>query len=129
MRHQIVIRLALVLFILMSASRTFAHHGFSAYDMTKMIALKATITEFQWTNPHSIVSFTVKDDKGKVTEWSVETGHPRALMGLGWNKQSLKPGDQVTIYLHPAKNGNPVGALEKVVFPDGHEVSGRTPDK
>ena len=99
-----------------------AHHGVAAYDMNKTLALKGAVTSFELRNPHSLLSFDSNDDKGNVQHWSVETHNPRALVELGWTKDSLKPGDQVTVHLHPAKNGSTVGYLVKVVFANGKEL-------
>jgi hypothetical protein len=78
-----------------------------------------TVTRFAWNNPHCIVMFDAKDDKGNVAHWAAEIGSPPAVTVLGWTKNSLQPGDVVTIYLWPAKSGRPVGRLNRVVFPDG----------
>jgi hypothetical protein len=105
-----------------------AHHGVAAYDMKTTLALKGTVTSFELRNPHSILSFDVKDDKGNVQHWSVETHNPRALVDLGWTKESLKSGDEVTVYLHPAKNGSTVGYLVKVTFGNGKELLPSAPE-
>ena len=78
-----------------------------------------TVTKFAWANPHCIVEFDVKDDKGKVVNWTAETGSPEALRLAGWNKNSLRPGDVITIYLHAAKTGEPAGRFTKIVLADG----------
>jgi hypothetical protein len=97
----------------------FAHHGAAAY-VDKIVVLKdATVMKFVWANPHSIVLFDAKDDKGNVTHWAGEAGSPSAVTLLGWNRNSLQPGDVITVYIFPAKSGNPVGRLNKVVFADG----------
>jgi len=97
----------------------FAHHGAAAYA-NKVVALKdATVTKFLWANPHCILMFDAKDDSGNVAHWAGEEGSPSAIGLLGWNKNSVKPGDVITVYLYPAKSGNPVGRLNKVVLADG----------
>lgn len=97
----------------------FAHHGAAAYSDQVVILKDATVTKFIWANPHCIVLFDVKDDKGNVTHWSGEEGSPSAVGLLGWNRNSLQPGDVITVYLYPAKSGNPVGRLNKVILADG----------
>jgi hypothetical protein len=97
----------------------FAHHGAAAYQ-DKLVVLKdATITKFVWANPHTILMFDVKDDQGNVSHWAGEAGSPSAIGLLGWTKNSVKAGDVVTVYIYPAKSGNPVGRLNKIVFGDG----------
>ena len=96
-----------------------AHHGNAAYS-DKMTEFKnATVTKWSWSNPHCLVEFDVKDDKGKVVSWTAETGSPEALRLAGWNKNSLKPGDTITIDLHTAKTGEPAGRFTKIVLADG----------
>jgi len=98
----------------------FAHHGAAAYDMSKPLVMKgAVVTKYIWANPHTLVFFDAKDDKGGTTHWSVELGSPSAIALMGWNRTSLKPGDVVTVYMFPAKNGNPVGRINKIVLADG----------
>ena len=99
-----------------------AHHGNAAYDDKNPITIKGTVTEFAWTNPHAQVYLDVKDDKGNVVHWAVETYSPGKLVRAGWAKDSVKAGDQVSIILIPAKNGSPVGFLHKLVLPNGKEL-------
>ena len=99
-----------------------AHHGNAAYDDKNPITIKGTVTEFAWTNPHVQIYLDVKDDKGSVIHWSVETYSPGKLVRAGWTKEIVKAGDQVSINLIPAKNGSPVGFLHKLVLPNGKEL-------
>ena len=109
---------------LMFCGPLFAHHGSSAYDATKTITLKATITQFEFVNPHAQLYFDANDGKGNVVHWIAETTNPAMLERLGWSKDSLKPGDKVTILANPNKVGAPVIYLEKVVFANGQELEG-----
>lgn len=99
-----------------------AHHGNAAYDDKNPITIKGTVTEFDWVNPHAQIYLDVKDDKGIVVRWSVETYSPGKLVRAGWSKDIVKVGDQVSINLIPAKNGAPVGFLHKLVLPSGKEL-------
>jgi hypothetical protein len=119
--------LAAVLFFALSgllavSSAAFAHHGSSAYSDKLTILKDATVTKFQWGNPHSILMFDVKDDKGAVTHWAGEAGSPSALTLMGWSKSAIQVGDQVTVYIFQTKSGNPVGRLNRVVLADGTEL-------
>jgi hypothetical protein len=96
-----------------------AHHG-SAADADKVVELKqAKVTKFAWSNPHSLIEFDVKDDKGNVAHWVAETGSPEALKVIGWSKASLAPGDVITVYMYPAKTGNHAGRLNRILMEDG----------
>jgi len=113
--------LALGLFAL--AGTLFAHHGTNLYEMTKPIVVKGTITQFEWGNPHNQIFFDATDDKGNVVHWVTSTEPPAVMSEKGWTRKSLKPGDQVTAYVFAAKNGAPVGNLQKIILPDGKELS------
>jgi hypothetical protein len=101
-----------------------AHHGASEYDMTKIVTLHGTVTELQFVNPHTLLTFAVKDDSGKVSDWQGELPSPNLLTRRGWCRSTLKPGDQVTVIGAPAKNGEKGMQVKKLVFPDGHELPG-----
>lgn len=101
----------------------FAHHGAVAYEESKEVVLKsATVTKFAWANPHSIIQFDVKDENGKVVHWAGELGSPSAITLQGWTKASVQPGDVITIYIHQAKTGNPVGRISRVMLADGTQL-------
>ena len=80
--------------------------------------------EFQFTNPHSWIQLNVADPTGKVTEWSLETNGVSQLFKKGWRSQTLKPGDKVTIAVHPLKNGNPGGSVMSVKDAEGKKIGG-----
>jgi hypothetical protein len=99
-----------------------AHHSAVAYAQHSIVLKNATMTKVAWAHPHIILSFAVKEANGAVTNWSAESGSPGSVARLGWNRNSVKVGDAVTIELFPAKNGAHVGRLKKVTFPDGREL-------
>jgi len=101
-----------------------AHHGGSDYDVQHPVTLKGTVTEFYWSNPHCQVFVDVKDDSGKVVNWTIETLAPAVLKRAGWSRETLHSGNQISITLVPSKKGTPVGMLRKVVLPDGSELTG-----
>lgn len=102
-----------------------AHHGSAEYDMTKTIAIQGTVTEFAFMNPHSAIHVDVKDDKGNVEHWVVEADSPNNLLRAGWKKDSLLPGQQVTVFGNRVKDGSTTMRLQKVVFADGRELKPR----
>jgi hypothetical protein len=88
---------------LAAAAVAMAHHGLTAFDQTTKVTLKGTVTEFHFVNPHSVVEFEVKDDKGQVQKWQAEMTSPLHLKG--WTATSLEPGNVVTVTGHRAKSG------------------------
>lgn len=110
--------LAAVLFLLISVP-IFAHHGAASYDISKMTTLKGTITSIQWMNPHATIDIDVSETTGKIQKYTVESVSPLGLSRNGWTKDSLKPGDQITVTGNLSKNGTHILRLKKIVFPDG----------
>lgn len=102
----------------------YAHHGGAIYDTKNPITMKVTVTDFQFVNPHVQIYFDAKDEKGNIVHWACETISPGKLIrGTGWSRNVLKPGDQITITLFPAKAGTAVGNLREIVFADGHKLT------
>jgi Family of unknown function (DUF6152) len=97
-----------------------AHHGSTSYRTDQVIVLKqAAVTQFLWANPHSMLLFDVKDDKGNVAHWAAEAGSPAAIRAHGWNKYSVRPGDVIRVQVYPSKFEADVGRVDTIVLPDG----------
>lgn len=112
--------LALIVAVLAVGGTLSAHHGTAAsYDMSKSVTVKGTVTDYRWTNPHVQLYFDVKDDQGNVVHWGGEMLSPAVLSRKGFNRNTLKPGDQVTVTLSPSKVGNPVGVVGQIVVDNG----------
>ena len=110
--------------LLLMAGPVGAHHGAAnVYDMSKAVTLKGTITKFEWTNPHNQIFFDVTDEKGTLVHWVAATEPPQVMLERGWTRRSLKEGDEVTVYIFVAKNGAPVGNLQKIVLANGKELT------
>jgi hypothetical protein len=100
----------------------FAHHSMSAYDQSRSVNLKATITSFDWTNPHVQIHFDARDDNGNVSSWMAECPSPNRLAKAGWSAESLKPGDEVSITGNPAKDGAKEMRLVQVALANGEQL-------
>jgi hypothetical protein len=119
----------LTLVFLLACGQVSAHHGSSNYDLSKSVSVKGTITEFNFINPHSAIHLQAKDDKGNDEQWLIEADSPNNLARAGWTRESLKPGDQVTIVGNRLKDGSKVMRLQKVIFSDGKELKPREGDE
>jgi hypothetical protein len=101
-----------------AAAPAVAHHSFAAeYDSTKRVTFNGKVTKVEWMNPHAFFYIDVKDDKTNVTNnWACELGSPNGLMRLGWNRNSLKPDDLVTVQGSLAKDGSKLLNASSIVM-------------
>ncbi len=121
MRNRLVAIFLLAFGFVMISVPLFAHHGNAAYDYEKTVTIKGVVTDWIFANPHSWVKLDVTDDKGNVQHWILETT-AASTPGSGWHKTSLKSGDTITVDVMPAKNGNPIGRVRRVMGPDGSVI-------
>ena len=119
MRMRAISTFALAAGLLSVSMPVLAHHGTAVFDTDKTLTLKGSVTEWDWSNPHCLLQFDIKNDGGLAVHWIAETQNPAEMVSLGWGKTSFKPGDEVTVSLMPVKNGNPFGRISLVVLPDG----------
>src|SRR4029078_4037311 len=86
---------------------TVAHHAIAAkFDETKTQTLSGIVTLVDWRNPHVHVFLNVKGAKGELVNWAIEVESPIDLHDSGWNKDSVNPGDAITVTGFPARNGS-----------------------
>jgi len=124
-RTVLLATLGAIFLFLATPAMTSAHHGSAVYDMSKTISIKGTVTEFAFINPHSAIHVEVKDEKGDVEQWLVEADSPNNLGRSGWKRDSILPGQVVTVFGNQLKDGTKVMRLQKVVFADGRELKPR----
>jgi hypothetical protein len=124
--------LKLVASLLLICLAARAHHSGSAeYDGSKLIEIKGTVTEVDWTNPHVWIRVDAKDgtndQNGRVTNWRFELGSPNLLLINGWRKNSLKLGDTVVVNALPAKDAEHVAKAKSIKTADGKVLNAVTP--
>ncbi len=100
------------------------HHSFGAeYDANKPITLTGTVTNIEWTNPHSHFYLDVKDEKGNVVNWKLEGYPPGVLYRTGWKRtETMKVGDVVTVFAWRARDGGNWAHSREVTFKDGKKL-------
>ena len=119
MRNKLMSFLFVLVGVFTVSAPVFAHHGNASYDYEKTVTLKGTVTQWLWANPHCLLKFDVKDDKGEVQHWVTEASSPVDMLRIGWSSTALKTGDEITIDVMPSKNGTPVGRIRQVTLSDG----------
>src|SRR3954462_9602613 len=111
--------------MMVSSSPLLAHHGDAAYNPTPLILKGCVVTSYTWMNPHSLIKFDYKNEKGEVQHWTMEIGSPPSMALLGWGRTTLRPGDVITAYVYQAKSGLQVGRTNKVILADGTVLADR----
>lgn len=110
--------------LLLMPALALAHHSGAAFDTTKSVTISGTITEFNWTNPHSSFKVEVMGADGKPEIWAIEMNAPQNLIPQGWKRTTLKPGDKVTVTVRPMRNGSPGGSYMSIKLADGKVLDG-----
>jgi hypothetical protein len=98
-----------------------AHHSFAMFDFQRDVTLLGTVKDFQWNNPHVFIDLLVPGDSGG-SIWSVEMTSPSHLVRNGWKPTTLKPGDQVSIVIHPLRDGRTGGMYLSGTRANGNPV-------
>jgi len=119
MRARVLVGFAVLGVALSHAPAARAHHSNVAFEVTKVITLTGVVKEFQWRNPHTWLTLTVVDAKGKSVDWAIEGRAPGVLLRAGWTRDSLKPGETVTVDMSPAKDGTNTGLIARVTKANG----------
>jgi hypothetical protein len=110
----------LVLLVVAGAAPADAHHSFAVYfDDQTIIQVTGSVTNFRFTNPHAIISFTVKNAQGQVESWRAETNAVTLLRRRGWTKDSLTIGETITVDGWRARDGSNYMRMRTVKRADG----------
>jgi len=100
--------------LLLVSVPAFAHHAGSLYDREHPVTLSGTVTKYLMINPHAQIHFEVKKEDGTVETWVAETAGPQRLLRVGWNKNTLKRGDQITFVGAQFKDGRKYLSIHKL---------------
>ena len=101
--------------------QTRAHHGGALeYSRTSSRSLSGTATKLSFQFPH--VSFTMDvEENGVKNAWTiVHNATPGMLRPLGWTRESIKPGDKITVKYFPHVSRPRLGQMETI------EVNGKS---
>jgi len=106
--------------LLLAAVPALAHHAFAAeFDQTKPIKVRGAVVKWELTNPHSWIHIEVKGPDGKAVTWMIEGASPNNLYRLGFTKESLPAGTDITVEGYQAKDGSTRAVCRNITFADG----------
>ena len=98
-----------------------AHHSWPV-NMSQLVTVKGTVMEFEWANPHPMITLEVRTDDGKTEKWLIGGPALNRMEANGWTKTTVKPGDVITGTGYQFSDGQKIIRLERVVFADGKEM-------
>ena len=107
---------------LVCASSSLAHHSSTMFDKSIVRHVTATVTEFQWTNPHIWIQIDIEDEETDTGEWSIEGSGPNSLFRKGWRPNSFKADDVIEIKFNPMRDGSQAGGFIGAKFADGTTI-------
>ncbi len=112
--------------LLLGAGAAVAHHSTAMFDMTHTVTIQGTVTQFDWTNPHTFIFMEVMNN-GTSENWSIEGMSPNYLSRNGWTRHTLNPGDKIGMEVHLLKDGRKGGFCATVTLPDGKKLANLPP--
>lgn len=108
------------------ATPVLAHHSFAMYQRDKTMTLSGTVKEYDWTSPHVMIAVLADTAKTGPVTWLIEGSSPTVLARGGWTSTLLRPGDRISLGIHPRKDGNAGGLLadEQQMLVNGQPAKG-----
>lgn len=114
---------ALVIAAVAGSGPASAHHSFAVFFQTsRSISVTGVVTAVEFSNPHGLIHLTVKRPDGTLETWTAETNSPSILARRGWSKDTLKPGETVTVKGWPARNGARYLRMQSAYWADGRLI-------
>jgi hypothetical protein len=105
-----------------------AHHSFAMFDSSRSLTLKATVVDYQWTNPHAYLTLLAEDGQGGTKRYTLEMTSINMMHRGGWTSRTVKAGDHVSAVVAPLRDGQAGGLLLELTLPDGKKMSPGVPN-
>ena len=122
-------QLSVFLIFLYFSSTSQAHHSFAVeFTAEKKVAIKGTVTEIWFRNPHVRYYVEFVNQQGKKESWDVRTSSPSLLVRKGWTKETIKVGDEISIFGHPGRDGRKLLSVISIKLPNGSSLGQKYPD-
>lgn len=96
--------------LLIMAAPAAAHHGWSSYDASKVLTVKAPVSNLTWGNPHGAAKVRWQ---GKT--WDVVLAPVARMEARGLTQAMLAPRKVVTLVGYPRSDGTAEMRIERVI--------------
>ena len=113
-----------------AAGAAFAHHGSAiSYDTTNLWTTWATVTQFNYLNPHPTMTFDRTVGDGEVEHWVAEIlSNPSTMARQGWTRtrtvDALAPGTRVKLSLGTSRAGGFSAIVMRMENEAGEAIGG-----
>lgn len=108
--------------LVLCAIPALAHHSTAIYDLVHGTILGGVVAKFDWENPHAHIALDVTGENNEIEHWDVELESRSMLGRLGWTKDTLKPGDRISVTGGRAKDNTFRIRAAKITLPDGRRL-------
>ena len=98
-----------------------AHHAWPV-NQQRLVTVKGTVVDFQWGNPHPMITLEVPAADGNMEKWQVGGPALNRMQANGWTKTTVKTGDVITGIGYQYADGQKIIKLERVILPNGKEI-------
>ena len=119
MKNKALVLLSLAIGFLMVSVPIYAHHSDANFDRAHLVTIKGTVTKYEFINPHVQIYVKVKEANGQFRIWTTQADAPGPMRKEGWYPDTLKPGDEVTLWGFANKDGRPGMTWVRIVMGDG----------
>jgi hypothetical protein len=121
MTKSLLVSAIVILALFSPAVSLLAHHSWPV-NMSQLVTVKGTVTEFVWENPHPMITLEVRNKDGVNEKWLVGGPAINRMEAIGWTKTTVKPGDVITGIGYQFSDGQKIVRLEKAILADGKEI-------
>ncbi len=115
---------------MMLSAAAHGHHSFTAeFVADKTAKMKGQITEVWFRNPHVRYLMVVENEDGEEETWDARGSPVVWLQRKGWNKNTIKVGDEVEIYGFLGRDGMKMLSIISITLADGTVLVDKVPDE
>jgi len=113
---------AWITFALLPASTPISAHHAWPVNQQRLVTVKGTVVDFEWGNPHPMITLEVPTTNGNTEKWQVGGPALNRMTANGWTKTTVKTGDVITGIGYQYSDGQKIIRLERVILPNGKEL-------
>lgn len=108
--------------LVICAPSAIAHHSYAMFDRQTTNTYAAVVRTWEFSNPHAYLWVYINNTEGKPILWGLEAPGPSMLLRQGWDKNTVMPGDKVSVSINPLKAGGNGGNLVTLTLADGRTL-------